>query len=64
MAGCSHDILGTTTCWATLPIWTEATNSMILMTSVKQKARVGGFLVIHLTAAVVEAVSGCVTFCL
>ena len=32
-----------------------------MMTSVKQKERVGGSLVIHLASAVVEDVPGCVT---
>jgi len=60
-------------CCATLPIWSklEKLNPSYLVqaretqccmtTSIKQKERVGGSLVVHLASAVVEAVPGCVT---
>ena len=57
--GCS--MLGSMTCWATLPIWSKPEQTQCCMTtSIKQKERVGGSLVVHLAVAVVEAVPGCV----
>jgi len=64
IAGYRHSMLGSITCWQTLPLWSKArVNSMLCdaATNIKQKGRVGGSLVVHLASAVVEAVPGCVT---
>jgi len=54
--------LGVMTCWATLPVQSEPEQTQCCMTtSIEQKERVGGSLVVHPAGAVVEAVPGCVT---
>ena len=61
-AGHRRSVLGSMTCWAILPVWSKLEQTQHCMTtSVKQKERVGGSLVVHLASAVVEAVLGCVT---
>jgi len=61
IAGCRCSMVECITCWATLPIQSELVNSMLLITSVKSKERVGGPIDIHLTCAFVDTVPGCVT---